>query len=100
MPLEMVNGGPRRDAKEFDVINPLFSGNALCAVNAGGTLILPAFIRATLGRRTDARSFLVGSLECDPCLLAYDAGHARTLHQDSERRRVAEEIAAPGASAK
>jgi DNA-binding transcriptional regulator/RsmH inhibitor MraZ len=82
------------------VIDHLFSGNALCAVNAGGTLILPGFIRATLGRRTDARSFLVGSHECDPCLVAYDAGYARILHQDSERRRMAEEGEAPGASAK
>jgi len=96
----MVNGDPWWDAKERDVINDLFSGNALCAVNAGGTLILPGFIRATLGRRTDSRSFLVGSHECDPCLLAYDAGYARMLHQDSERRRIAEEVEAPGASAK
>jgi DNA-binding transcriptional regulator/RsmH inhibitor MraZ len=82
------------------VIDHLFSGNALCAVNAGGILILPGFIRATLGRRTDARSFLVGSHERDPCLVAYDAGYARILHQDSERRRMAEEGEAPEASAK
>jgi MraZ protein len=82
------------------VINHLFSGNALCPVNTGGTLILPGFIRATLGRRTDARSLLVGSHECDPCLVAYDAGYARILHQDSERRRIGEESEAPGASAK
>jgi len=96
----MVEGGPQWVAKEPDVLDHLFSGNALCAINAGGTLILPGFIRATLGRRSDARSFLVGSHECDPCLLAYDAGYARILHQDSERRRIAEEIETPGASAK
>jgi DNA-binding transcriptional regulator/RsmH inhibitor MraZ len=96
----MVNGAPRRDAKEFHVIDHLFSGNALCAVNRGGTLILPGFIRATLGRRSDARSFLVGGHECDPCILAYDVGYARILHQDSERRRIAEEDESPGASAK
>ena len=82
------------------MVDHLFSGNALCPVNAGGTLILPGFVRATLGRRTDARSFLVGSHECDPCLLAYDAGYARILHQDSERRRIAEERETPGASAR
>lgn len=83
-----------------DVIDHLFSGSALCAVNAGGTLILPAFIRATLGRRTEARTFLLGSHERDPCLVAYDRGYARILHQDSERRRIAEEQEAPDASAR
>jgi MraZ protein len=82
------------------VIDHLFSGSALCAVNAGGALVLPAFVRATLGRRTDARTILVGSHERDPCLVAYDRGYARILHQDSERRRIAEEAAAPEASAK
>jgi DNA-binding transcriptional regulator/RsmH inhibitor MraZ len=96
----MVNGVPRRGAKEFNVIDHLFSGNALCAVNAGGTLVLPGFIRATLGRRTDARSFLLGSHEHDPCIVAYDAGFARILHQDSERRRIVEEAEAPEASAR
>ena len=47
----MVNGSPLVGAKEFEVINHLFSGNALCMVNGGGTLILPGFVRATLGRR-------------------------------------------------
>lgn len=70
------------------MIEHLFSGSALCAVDAGGNMILPAFVRATLGRRTDARSFLVGSHECDPCLIAYDSGYARVLHNDSERRRT------------
>jgi MraZ protein len=82
------------------VIDHLFSGSALCAINGGGTMILPGFVRATLGRRSDARSLLVGSHEHDPCLLAYDAGYARILHEDSERRRIAEEIAAPAASAR
>ena len=82
------------------MVNHLFSGNALCPVNPGGNLILPVFVRATLGRRTDARSLLLGSQESDPCLLAYDAGHAVILHEDSERRRIAEESQAPLASAK
>ena len=82
------------------MIDHLFSGNALCAVNSAGILILPGFIRSTLGRRTDARSLLVGSHECDPCLVAYDAGYARVLHQDSERRRMKEEGDSPGENAK
>jgi MraZ protein len=82
------------------MIDHLFSGSALRCVNAGGILVLPAFVRATLGRRTDCRAFLIGSHERDPCLVAYDAGFARILHQDSERRRIAEEAEAPEASAR
>lgn len=82
------------------MIDHLFSGSALCAVNAGGVLVLPGFFRVTLGRRTDARAFLLGSHERDPCLVAYDKGYACVLHQDSERRRIAEEREAPDASAK
>ena len=97
----MVNGVPGgASRKASGVIDHLFSGSALCAVNAGGILILPAFVRATLGRRTDERAFLLGSHERDPCLLAYDRGFARTLLQDCERRRIAEENQAPEANAR
>ena len=82
------------------MVDHLFSGNALRAVNAGGTLILPAFIRLTLVRRTERGSFLLGSHERDPCLVAYDRDYARILHQDSERRRIAEEREEPEASAR
>ena len=82
------------------MLDHLFSGSALCAVNAGGGLILPGFVRIILGRRSEVRSFLVGSHECDPCLVAYDRRYARILHQDSERRRIAEERDAPEASAR
>jgi MraZ protein len=82
------------------VLNHLFSGNALSGVNAGVSLILPVFVRAMLGRRTDARSLLLGSHESDPCLIAYDAGYAAFLHADSERRRIGEEDRAPLASAR
>lgn len=82
------------------MIDHLFSGSALCAVNAGGALVLPGFVRATLGRRSDLRAFQIGSHEHDPCLLAYDLNYARILHQDSERRRIAEEERDPEASAR
>ena len=82
------------------MIDHLFSGSALCAVNASGTFILPAFVRATLGRRTDERAFLLGSHAHDPCLLAYDRFYARILHSDCERRRIAEEQHSPEASAR
>jgi DNA-binding transcriptional regulator/RsmH inhibitor MraZ len=97
----MVNGAALRPTiEDLTMIDHLFSGSALCAVNGGGMLILPGFVRSTLGRRTEARSFLLGSHERDPCLVAYDRGYARILHQDSERRRIAEECEAPEASAK
>ena len=79
------------------MVEYLFSGSAICAVDSGGTLFLPGFVRATLERRSDARTLLVGSHECDPCLVAYDPGYGRVLHADSERRRIAEESSAPGA---
>jgi MraZ protein len=82
------------------VVDHLFSGSALCAVNEKGRLLLPGFVRFTLARRTDARSLLIGSHEHDPCLIAYDAAYARALHADCERRRIAEERDAPAASAR
>jgi DNA-binding transcriptional regulator/RsmH inhibitor MraZ len=82
------------------VVDHLFSGSALCAVNAAGGIVLPAFVRATLSRRGDARILLIGSHEYDPCLIAYDTAFARALHADCERRRIAEEREAPAASAR
>jgi len=79
------------------LVEHLFSGSALCAVDAEGTLFLPRFVQTTLARRSDSRTLLVGSHECDPCLVAYDPGYSRVLHADSERRRIAEEGSAPAA---
>lgn len=73
----------------------LFIGNAICAVDAKGAMVLPAFVRATLARRTDARLILIGSHATDRCLVAYDPAHARTLASDCRRRRIAEEATAP-----
>lgn len=81
------------------MVEHLFSGSALCDVDAGGNLVLPGFVRATLGCRTAGRTFLVGAHECDPCLAAYDVAYARILHGDSERRRILHEAGAPVASA-
>jgi MraZ protein len=80
------------------LIEHLFSGSALCAIDRRGTLVLPRFVRTTLARRSDGRAMLVGAHECDPCLIAYDRAFARILHADSERRRIAEEGSAPLAS--
>jgi MraZ protein len=69
----------------------LFRGNAICGVSKSGGLVLPAFVRMTLSRRTDAHLLLVGCHESDPCLVAYDPAFAATLLADSDRRRIAEE---------
>lgn len=74
-----------------------FMGNALCAVGAGGTLVLPAFVRAGLARRFDSDRILIGIHEQDPCLIAYDRGFADALAADAERRRLAEEASDPRA---
>lgn len=94
----MVNAPAVPPAGVWKLVEHLFSGSALCAVDAGGNILLPRFVRETIARRSDARAMLVGAHECDPCLTAYDRAYARILHADSERRRIAEETAAPAAS--
>ena len=69
----------------------LFNGSALNAVDAKGRLSIPAFIRAVIERRTDAKAVVIGMHEVDPCLTAYDRGYARILHAENERRRLREE---------
>jgi MraZ protein len=69
----------------------LFNGNALNAVDAKGRLSIPAFIRAVVERRSDAKAIVIGAHEADPCLTAYDRGYAKTLHAENERRRLQEE---------
>jgi MraZ protein len=74
----------------------LFNGSALNTVDAKGRLSIPAFIRAVVERRSDAKAIVVGSHEVDPCLTAYDRGHARHLHVENERRRLLEESGSSG----
>ncbi|MEA3045045.1 MAG: hypothetical protein QOJ53_189 [Sphingomonadales bacterium] len=75
----------------------LFTGNALCGVDGTGRLILPAFIRATLARRSDRPAILVGAHERDCCLVAYDTDFVSVVADDCRRRRLTEEGASPGA---
>ena len=75
----------------------LFNGSALNAVDAKGRLSVPAFIRAVIERRSDARAIILGAHEIDPCLTAYDRNYARHLFAENERRRLAEEGADPEA---
>lgn len=69
-------------------------GHALCLVDAGGRLTLPAFALDTLNRRR-ADWLTVGCHEADPCLIAYDPDFASLILADVERRRLAEEDVAP-----
>lgn len=72
-----------------------FSGSACCVVDTAGTLILPVFVRATLVRRGEDRTLLIGAHERDPCLIAYDRSFVPSLFADLERRRIAEEPVSP-----
>jgi MraZ protein len=78
--------------------NQFFRGNSLCLVNRDGRMTLPASIRATLARRTAARSFLITSHEVDACLVAFDGDQALELQADCHRRRIADEASTPHAS--
>lgn len=66
----------------------------MCAVDTAGRMVLPAFVRATLGRRGENLALLIGAHESDPCLIAYDRSVVPLLFADLERRRIAGE---PGA---
>jgi len=65
-----------------------FIGNALCAVDGAGKLVLPPFVRGALSRRSDARLIFAGCHESDPCLVAYDRSFARALAFDCRRLRL------------
>ncbi len=75
----------------------IFMGNALCAVDRDGRIILPDFVSGTLARRSNAATILLGCHETDTCLVAYDPAQAGELQSDCRRRRLAEEISSPGA---
>lgn len=77
------------------MVDHFFSGSALCAVGVAGRIILPAFVRTTLDRCSDSRTLLIGCHERDRCLIAYDRSLLPSIHADIERRRIAEEAAAP-----
>ncbi|MBV8688367.1 MAG: hypothetical protein JO238_16985 [Alphaproteobacteria bacterium] len=68
-------------------VGPLFGGNAIGAVGAGGQLRLPPFARETLARRSDGRRIVFGAHATDPCLIAYDPGwRAALAGRDGGRR--------------
>ena len=69
-------------------IDHLFGGSALKAVDAAGFVRLPAFVRAVIERRTDARAVVIGVHDEDNCLTGYDPSFRRALFADSERQRL------------
>jgi MraZ protein len=77
------------------MVEHLFSGSGVCVVDGAGGLLLPAFVRETISRRSAAHRLLIGSHESDPCLVAYDPGFVSTIHADVERRRIAEQAVSP-----
>ena len=77
------------------MVEHLFSGSGVCVVDGAGGLLLPAFVRETISRRSAAQRLFIGSHETDPCLVAYDAGFVSSIHADVERRRIAELATSP-----
>ena len=72
-------------------LESLFSGHALRAVGADGSVELPAFVLSALARRTQSRRIFFAPHESDPCLTGQDEGHALSLYAEAERRRRREE---------
>lgn len=69
----------------------------MCGVDRTGRLILPAFVRATLARRSDRPAILVGAHESDCCLVGYDTDFVTVVADDCRRRRLIEESGLAGA---
>jgi MraZ protein len=71
----------------------LFSGSAVGAVGADGTVPLPPFITNALSGAVAGRRLIVGAHDRDPCLKAYAPAHRRVLLAEIERRRLQDEAA-------
>ena len=63
----------------------LFQGSALNAVDAKGRVSVPAFLRAVIERRGDARTIVLAKHEAFPALSAYDPAYAALKHSKLER---------------
>lgn len=77
------------------MIEPLFTGSAMCSVSPDGRMTLPPFARATLANRASSGRMLIGVHEADACLVAFDRGELGELQADCRRRRIAEEGSTP-----
>ena len=71
----------------------LFSGSAVGAVRADGTVPLPPFVIRALSGAAPGLRLIVGAHEADPCLKAYAPAHAAALAAEVERRRLRDDAA-------
>ena len=63
----------------------LFQGSALNAVDAKGRVSVPAFLRAVIERRGDARTIVLAKHDNFQALSAYDPAYAALKHAKLER---------------
>ena len=63
----------------------LFQGSALNAVDAKGRVSVPAFLRAVIERRGDARTIVLAKHDAFTALSAYDPAYAAYRHAKLER---------------
>ncbi len=63
----------------------LFQGSALNAVDAKGRVSVPAFLRAVIERRGDARTIVLAKHDHFQALSAYDPAYAALKHSKLER---------------
>lgn len=71
----------------------LFHGSALCDLDATGSFPVPEFLAGTLATAAGTGDLLLAKHDADACLIGYDRSHLQTLHERSERRRLADETA-------
>ena len=64
----------------------LFHGFAICAIDARGCFVPPAFVGDAAGEA----ELLVARHDTAPCLIAYPPAHLHVLAERSERRRLAD----------
>lgn len=67
----------------------LYQGSALTTVDPKGRVAIPANLRSTLERNSDARFVVVTVHPKSPCLVGYDLGWSRERHRelkDQEKR--------------
>ena len=69
----------------------LFQGSALNAVDAKGRVSVPAFLRAVIERRGDARTIVLAKHDSFPALSGYDPAFAAMRHAKLERLLEKEE---------
>jgi MraZ protein len=72
-------------------VTPIFSGNALGALDPDGRVRLPPFILREMARHGDGGRVLLGVHEKDPCITGYGPGLRPRLHAELERRRLRDE---------